>query len=307
MRYVHREQYTELRKNYHIIIGWGAGAEFRQYYDHNVFHFNHMIDGAGRDVGKMVNGIMIQGIDTLTPYWNHNSLLVVIYPNIENEILQQIAVVLPKADTIAARLLDIEGREKFYSTDREDVIMFEYMQSKYTNFSYLDIGVCHPVIRNNTYMFYEKGFKKGVLVEPNIAMCDLAIQYRPDNIIVNMGASPVPTEEELTYYYDPMHPGLNTFLKDVAVSRGMEHSFRKVPMKDINFIIAENFDPYPNVLDMDTEGLDFELLSHLDFGKYLIDLVCVEASAGNEIQRLMAEKGYRLLRTTSENEIYVRR
>lgn len=32
-------------------------------------------------------------------------------------------------------------------------------------------------------------------------------------------------------------------------------------------IIAENFETYPNVLYIDTEGLDFNLLAHLDFEK----------------------------------------
>lgn len=304
MKYTSKTNYKELRHNYSIVIGWGAGVEFQRFYDHDLLRFDHMIDGAGRNIGMEINGIIIQSIETLIQYKNNDSLLVVIYPNIENEILPQISELLPKADTIVARLLDIEGREASYSANGEDLIMLDYIKTKYSDFSYMDIGVCHPIVRNNTFLFYEKGFTSGVLVEPNTEMCGMAAAYRPLNKIVNMGASPVPTDEELIYYYDSMHPGLNTFLKDVAVSRGMDQSFRKVPMKDINSIIAENFESYPNILDIDTEGLDFDLLSHLDFDKYPIDLVCVEASAGDRIRRLMAEKGYRLLEVTRENEIY---
>lgn len=304
MRLTHSQKYEQLRKQYSTIIGWGAGAEFQRYYDHDLLRFDHMIDGAGKNIGIEMNGIMIQSIETLIQYKNNDSLLVVIYPNIENEILPQISEFLPKADTIVARLLDIEDRETSYSANEEDHIMLDYIRTKRSDFSYMDIGVCHPIVRNNTFLFYEKGFTKGVLVEPNTEMCSMAAEYRPLNKIVNMGASPVPTDEELIYYYDSMHPGLNTFLKDVAVSRGMDQSFRKVPMKDINSIIAENFESYPNILDIDTEGLDFDLLSHLDFDKYPIDLVCVEASAGDRIRKLMTEKGYRLLEVTRENEIY---
>ena len=304
MKYTAKTNYSELRQKYSVIIGWGAGAEFQRYYDHDLLRFDHMIDGAGRNVGIEINGIMIQSIETLIQYKSNDSLLVVIYPNIENEILPQISELLPKADTIIARLLDIEGREVSYSANEEDFIMLDYIKTKRSDFSYMDIGVCHPVVRNNTFLFYEKGFTNGVLVEPNTEMCRMAAEYRPHNKIVNMGASPVPTDAELIYYYDSLHPGLNTFLKDVAVSRGMNQSFRKVPMKDINSIIAENFESYPNVLDIDTEGLDFDLLSHLDFDKYSIDLVCVEASAGDRIRRLMTEKGYRLMEVTRENEIY---
>lgn len=266
-----------------MIIGWGAGGEFQKYYSHEILAYEHMIDGAGRNVGEMINGVTIQGIDAIMKYGEGDSDLVVIYPNIENEILRQITKVLWKADTIVAWLVDIDGMETSYSANREDSIMLDYIQSRYTDFTYMDIGVCHPVIRNNTYLFYEKGYYNGVLVEPNKEMCDLAMQYRSLNKTIHVGAAPVPTTDQLTYYYDLMHPGLNTFQKDIAFSRGMQQNFRKVPMKDINTIIAENFESYPNVLDIDTEGLDFELLKHLDFERYPIDLICAETSAGGKI------------------------
>lgn len=305
MKYLEKQKYAQLRNQYTRIVGWGAGLEFRKYYDHDILAFDHMIDGAGRNVGKTVKGIEIQGIDILEKLKDTDSVLVVIYPNIENEILQQVVKFLPQADTISARLLAIEGRESTYSANEEDLLIFDYLHSRYTDFTYMDIGVCHPVVRNNTYLFYEKGFTNGVLVEPNTEMCNLAGEYRPYNKIVNLGASPANTSEKLTYYYDPLHPGLNTFIKEVAVSRGMDQHFKMIPMKNINTIIEENFETYPNVLDIDTEGLDLELLSHLDFETYPIDVICVESFAGEGIQKLMREKGYKLLATTQENEIYV--
>ncbi len=306
MKYLQKEEYSELRKKYAVIIGWGAGIEFQKYYDHNMLCFDHMIDGAGRNIGKVINGIAIEGVEAVAKYKDTDSVLVIIYPNIEQEITMQVSALLPQADTIVARLLDIEGRKRTYASNSEDMIMLEYMLSRYTDFSYIDIGVCHPVVRNNTYLFYEKGFTNGVLVEPNIEMCRMAAEYRPQNRVVNFGAAPVPTDEELTYYYDPHHPGLNTFLQDVAAQRGMEQNVRKVPMKDINTIIAENFETYPNVLDLDTEGMDYELLTHLDFAKYPIDAICVENVEGGRIGKLLLEKKYKLLDTTEENEIYVR-
>lgn len=307
MKYSHKEEYTKLRKRYSTIIGWGAGVEFQKYYDHSILGFDHMIDGGGRNIGKEIKGITIEGTEAIMQYTDEKSVLIVIYPNIENEIQLQISKLLPKADTIMARLLDIEGRESTYSSNREDIIILDYMLSRHYDFSYMDIGVCHPIVRNNTYLFYEKGFTNGVLVEPNTDMCRMAAEYRPLNRIVNLGASPFPTTEELTYYYDPMHPGLNTFMKDVAIGRGMEHSFRKVSVKDINTIITENFETYPDVLDLDTEGLDYELLRNLDFDGYPIELICVETAAGGRISELLTGNNYRLLDRTVENEIYVRK
>lgn len=306
MKYIAKVDYRELRKRYSVIIGWGAGIEFQKYYDHRFLNYDHMIDGAGRNIGNTRNGILIQDIGVLAQYRDSDSLLVVIYPNIENEILPQIGKLLPKADTIVARLISIKGKSASYSADEEDRFMLDYITSKYDNFSYIDIGVCHPVVRNNTYLFYENGFTDGVLVEPNVEMCSLAAEYRPLNKIVNVGASPDLSAEELNYYYDPMHPGLNTFRKDVAMRRGIEQNCKKVPVENINSILADKFKTYPNVMDIDTEGLDYMLLLHLDFDKYPIDLICIESSAGDQIQKLMLEKNYRLLKKTGENEIYAR-
>ncbi|MDE5698813.1 MAG: hypothetical protein K2I96_15650 [Lachnospiraceae bacterium] len=124
-----------------------------------------MIDGAGRNIGQVVNGITIEGIEVLAQYKEDKSVLVVIYPNIENEIQLQISKFLPKADTIVARLLDIEERESTYASNREDIIILDYMLTLHADISYMDVGVCHPVVRNNTYLFYERGFTNGVLAE----------------------------------------------------------------------------------------------------------------------------------------------
>ena len=58
MKYLCNEKYTELREKYQTIIGWGAGVEFQKYYDHSILGFDHMIDGAGRNIGKTINGII---------------------------------------------------------------------------------------------------------------------------------------------------------------------------------------------------------------------------------------------------------
>ena len=76
-----------------------------------------------------------------------------------------------------------------YSESGEDLLFLQLTDRlKLEDPTYLDIGVCHPVIRNNTYMLYERGYKKGVLVEPNPDMCELIKKYRPENILLNIGA-----------------------------------------------------------------------------------------------------------------------
>ena len=52
--------------------------------------------------------------------------------------------------------------------------------------TYLDIGAFDPTVANNTYFFYKKGCR-GVLVEPNPALCRTLERYRPRDTVLNVG------------------------------------------------------------------------------------------------------------------------
>lgn len=311
MRYTKKTKVEELRKKYEYIVGWGAGGEFRKYYEGRTF-LDYMIDsgekGRGR-VGQYINGLKISGIDAIEHLAKEsNSLLIVIYPNIEQEILNSIHTVFPESvDTIVARLLDYGDKTRTYSTNKEDNLMLEAIEKMgIKDFSYMDVGVCHPVVRNNTYLFYEMGNVNGVLVEPNVSMCNLASVYRPLNKLVNCGAAPDDKTDELLYYYDTNNPGLNTFSKDVAEKRNMLSNVLKITVKNINAIIRENFEAYPNILDIDTEGMDYEILEGIDFEEFPINIICAETNGDIRFYNLLHKYGYKVYAETKENTIFIK-
>src|SRR5262245_15943736 len=49
--------------------------------------------------------------------------------------------------------------------------------------TYLDIGAFDPTIASNTYFFYRKGCR-GVLVEPNPALCRTLKRHRPRDTVL---------------------------------------------------------------------------------------------------------------------------
>ena len=105
---------------------------------------------------------------------------------------------------------------------------------------YVDIGVCHPVVRNNTYLLYEKGYTNGILIEPNGNMCELAQIYRPKNKIVEAGASG--DEGGILRYYmnhQSSLKGYNTFNQEVAEREGFADNYKDVPVMNINRILEE--------------------------------------------------------------------
>lgn len=312
MRYLKVTKAEVLREKYKYIIGWGAGGEYKKYCLNPTF-LDYLVDtgkkGAGQ-IGAIVNGVKVSDTDEikgLAQYWDN--CLIVIYPNIEQEILSSVYQVFPNdVDTIVGRLVDFNNENRSYATSFEDCIMLGIMQKlNMDNFSYMDIGVCHPVVRNNTYLFYERGNKNGVLVEPNVEMCNLAKCYRPNDQLANCGASADHEDKELTYYFDNNNPGLNTFSREVAEQRGMSENTISIPVKNINKIIADNFTDYPNVLDIDTEGMDYEILCAIDFEKYPIDVICAETNGNESFVKLMDTKGYKQYARTKENTIFIKK
>ena len=74
-----------------------------------------------------------------------------------------------------------------YSQTGEDIIIdFLIGAKKIKDFTYLDIGANQPVKFNNTYKFYEKGYK-GVCIEPDPHIHAALSKKRPKDICLNIG------------------------------------------------------------------------------------------------------------------------
>lgn len=308
MRHLERTSIQELRKRYKLIIGCAATKdEFYKFYNPNMYKIDLMFDGRGYEEGEIICGHEILPVSAIRKI-KEPSVCVIIYHNCETEMLEVINELLPQADTILSRLVAIPDVLPSYSTDREDQIMLNMLHNlELKNISYMDIGVCHPVVRNNTYLFYANGFTNGILVEPNPIMCELARLYRPENKVIQCGATANPESEKLFYYQRPDAPGLNTFSRDIAQTRGIENNQVEIPVLHINQIIEENFNTFPDILDIDTEGMDIELINALDTDRFKIKIICSERSGlSKEFRKIFKDKGYIHFASTKENDIFLR-
>ena len=308
MRYLQRTGIQELRKQYKLIIGCAATKdEYYKFYNPSMYKLDYMFDGRGYEENEFICGYKILSVEEISDI-KEPSICVIIFHNCETEMLDVVKELLPQADTILSRLVAVPDLLPSFSTDREDRIMFGMLKMLgLDRFSYMDIGVCHPVVRNNTYLFYENGVVDGILVEPNPVMCELARVYRPKNRIVQCGAAANSGSEKLFYYQSPNSPGLNTFSKEIAMERGIDKNPLEIPVIPINRIIEENFETYPDVLDIDTEGMDIELIQALDTDCFKIKIICAErCGLSREFRKLFRDKGYLHFASTKENEIFLR-
>jgi FkbM family methyltransferase len=160
--------------------------------------------------------------------------------------------------------------------------------------SYLDIGANHPRFISNTYFFYQRGCH-GVLVEPNPRLAARLRSARPRDKVLEVGIG-VRGQTEASFYQFPPHAdGLSTFSRAEAEhwqTVGMRgygrievQAILRVPMLEVNEVIARHFDGAPNLLSLDIEGLDLEVLQSLDFERFAPDVICVETLGYDARQR----------------------
>lgn len=204
-----------------------------------------------------------------------------------------------------------------FSQYGEDIIMLRMLE-RYgvSDISYLDIGANEPISSSNTYSFYMRGYY-GVLIEPNADLCTMLKKVRPHDKVLNFGIGSDNQTEADYYMFGKKHTAVNTFSKEEAANNEREgmpiKQVVKLPLKNVNDVIAENFKGGPTIISLDVEGLDETILQNLDFEKYQPLLVCVETVTYNakgalvkrkSILDLMAAKGYFVYADTHVNTIF---
>jgi FkbM family methyltransferase len=185
----------------------------------------------------------------------------------------------PKAAPPVANLY--KGRVSF-AQQGEDLILYNLLHHvlKLKDPSYLDLGAGDPVLSNNTYALYGTG-SRGVLVEPNPTLVEKLKSVRPGDVVVAAGVG-VRDMSEADYYVIRDRWPLNTFSReDVAVLRKQfkedpVEKILKMPLIQINRLIAEHFTTAPDLLSIDIEGMDLDVLKSMNFKAHRPAAICAE-------------------------------
>lgn len=208
--------------------------------------------------------------------------------------------------------------KKSYAQCGEDLVI-DFLAQKFgwKNFTYLDIGTNHPKKFNNTYLFYKKG-SRGVCVEPDAELIKTIKFARPSDKVINVGLSA--GEESVADFYIMSVNTLNTFSREDAEELDREGIYTiknivKVPLKNINNIIEDNFDSVtPNLISLDVEGWNEDIVRSFNFEKYKPELLCIETvsfATDNSEQKIdsiiefVKGKGYFVYTDTFINTIFI--
>lgn len=207
------------------------------------------------------------------------------------------------------------GASYFYAQQAEDVVLLKILVGVLRLYptTYLDVGAHHPVRSNNTYLLYEQDCQ-GVLVEPNPSLWEILTKVRPRDILIRGGIGIDGKDSEADYYVIGGDGQLNTFSKEVAdryaARADGRHSIQKVlrlPLVDINRVMHEHWGEAPNLLSIDTEGLELPILRSIAWKRYRPAVVCAETTgeARQPILDFMAAQDYDVRGGTFVNTIFI--
>jgi FkbM family methyltransferase len=226
------------------------------------------------------------------------------------------------ASATAGAALGVLGHRQFtqasqsFAQSGEDLIVaFIFNYLKIPGISYLDVGAWHPIEVNNTYLFYKMGWR-GVLVEPNVTMCEELRAVRPEDTTLAAGIGVTAVRE--ADYYIMTEPAWSTFSKEEAehqtkVTAG-RISIRKVvkmPLLDINDVMNKHFEEGPDFLSIDAEGLHLAILKSIDFERFRPKVICVETLVSGtnrtdpEVPAFLEAEDYVVRGQTFPNTIFV--
>ena len=316
MKYRSYTVLEDIQNRYDHIIAWGGGSLLFVNYWPTFFHAEFILDGSGKDVGTTFRGAEIKSAKTLENI--EGKCLIVIYTIYEQQVLHQLKQYTGEADTIIFPLLRTEKDDMFFSLAKngEDlllIILLKYLGIR--NLVYLEIGVCHPVMRNNTYRLRKHiemlgGTCTGVLAEANPLWWDLIEEYRPYDKLLKCGIGSEDKTKSLYIFPDLL--GHTTFVQSQAMEKmhaGIECREQTIEVASINSVLDSSFERVPDLLALDAEGMDFAILDAWDHELYPIKIVVAELGGDeeNQILSLMDEKGYSLYARTLENGIWIRK
>ena len=202
---------------------------------------------------------------------------------------------------------------KQYSQWGEDLFIDNFFKNK-NNGIYLDIGCFHPYMYSNTCLLHKRGWS-GVNVDINQTSIDLFNIIRPND--TNICAAVSKEKKDLKVYFDDPFSPINTV--DKKFYENLEKSFFK--NKKIFTIqsktIQEIFDIGKikgeiDFVNIDAEGLDFEILQQINFSKYKVNLLSIETHNVDgsktenfeSIKNLLAKNGYLIFKRVGPTTLF---
>ena len=176
--------------------------------------------------------------------------------------------------------------------------------------SYIDVGACHPVDFNNTFYFYDKGWR-GVCVEPNPDLIPTFSQHRQEDIFLSCA---IGDRTEVKFLHRFTNPQWNTFdeRRISKIQRRYEGRVTylgsmEIKVKRLKDIIDELNIFSLDLLSVDVEGFEISVFRGMDFNSVRPKLIVfesilpIETAADDEVVKFLTSHQYRLVAHTGHD------
>ncbi len=165
---------------------------------------------------------------------------------------------------------------KQYSQWGEDQFIAEYFKNKQKG-TYLDIGCFHPLMYSNTCLLYKKGWS-GINIDINPTSIDLFNIVRPTD--TNLCTTIDENKKIFEIYYDDPFSPVNTldknFYKNLKKNNIKDSKNFTVRSQTIEEIIKVSNIKKIDFINIDVEGMDFNILTKIKIEKFKPNLISIE-------------------------------
>lgn len=151
---------------------------------------------------------------------------------------------------------------------------------------YVDVGCNHPKIQNNTFFFYQLGWR-GVCIEPHEGFREQYAEERPEDVFAACAIAE--RDGDVTLHY-----GEHLTLSSLLPSERNPHQCT-VPARRLDTLLKTLGAPAEfDILSIDVEGYEIEALGTNDFTAHNL-----------ELQRALLNLGYQTVHVTKANVVAI--
>jgi hypothetical protein len=200
-----------------------------------------------------------------------------------------------------------------YSLEGEDLILASLLRDVEQG-TYIDAGANHPVVINNTFGFYKRGWT-GLAIDGNSSFAGLWAELRPRDTFIHALLSDTVKEVEFRIFPDDTMSSMDArtseryaarFQPGAAKVQKMTTSLlgdlRKIHLPDVEI----------HLLSVDVEGEDLNVVAGADLTVMRPGVVVVETKncslyspLKNDIVKYLTDLGYRLIAKTPLDAFFV--
>lgn len=169
----------------------------------------------------------------------------------------------------------LKSKKVSYSYGAIDLLLKYIFKNKDKGF-YIDVGCHHPVMNNNTYLLYQKGWH-GINIDLDQKNIHLFNYFRAKDENVNCAVSSAAGEKDLFFYHDKSP--INTIEKNAAkYQKGIVKEIKKIKTQTLDSILDKSKfkNEQIDLVSIDVEGHEIEVIKGFNLKKYKPNVIVVE-------------------------------